>query len=54
MNFSNENEDGIQTLAPRQLNVQVMTWDFPIKIVATYPAHVAKAFQMASIGTLNI
>lgn len=54
INLCTETEDGIQTLAPRQLNVQVMTWDFPIKIVATYPAHVAKGFQMASIGTLNI
>ena len=54
INLCTETEDGRQTLAPRQLQVQVMTWDFPIKIVATYPAHVAKGFQMASIGTLNI
>ncbi|OTF71193.1 retrograde Golgi transport protein RGP-like protein, partial [Euroglyphus maynei] len=54
INLCTESEDGVQTLAPRQLPVQVMTWDFPIKIVATYPAHVAKGFQMASMGTLNI
>lgn len=48
------NEDGIQKVAPRHLNVQIMTWDFPIKVMATHPAHVAKGFQMASIGTMNI
>ena len=50
----NRSEDAIQKVAPRKLNVQIMTWDFPIKVMATHPAHVAKGFQMPSIGTLNI
>lgn len=47
-------EEAVQRVAPRELAVQVMTWDFPIKVLGTHPAHVAKGFQMASIGSLNI
>ena len=50
----NETENGVQCVAPRQLNVQTMTWDYPIKVLPTHPSHVAKGFQMASIGTLDI
>ncbi|KAF7492794.1 RAB6A-GEF complex partner protein 2 [Sarcoptes scabiei] len=54
LRMEHETEDGKLSLCQRQLDVQIMTWDLPIKIVATYPAHIAKGFQMASIGTLNI
>lgn len=47
-------EEAHQTSAARTVNVQTMTWDFPIQILPTYPAHITKGFQMASIGSLNV
>lgn len=47
-------EEATQTSAARVVNVQTMTWDFPIQILPTYPAHITKGFQMASIGSLNV